>query len=205
LIKRNYIAIISILIITIFILTGCSGNDSSSVLSTSTKLYGTITDQNDSPIKGAIVSLGIESTSTDEKGVYSFKNISPGEYILKVEAYGYQSIEEPVTIASEAENIINKSLSKAQIIGKVTTYNTIKSKASILQSTQVASQSTFTQSNSKILSLKQTSLLPKYKKSEIIIKYKSLTSDTTIAKLTKKNKLRKLIILIIAGDISILI
>jgi len=56
-------------------------------------LSGQITDASTgAPIDGATVKMGDLSTASDSAGNYSFANIAPGSYPLKVTKSGYQEV-----------------------------------------------------------------------------------------------------------------
>src|SRR5690349_20810353 len=60
---------------------------------------GTVTDQLDSLVVGATVTLrnsngGVISATSNSSGVYEFKRVAPGSYDLKVIAPGFSVFEE---------------------------------------------------------------------------------------------------------------
>lgn len=64
-------------------------------------LLGTITDPSGSPVAAASVSVTNKATgqnkevTTDDRGLYAFRDLLPGNYVLKVSTNGFNPIERP--------------------------------------------------------------------------------------------------------------
>ncbi|HXQ73649.1 MAG TPA: carboxypeptidase regulatory-like domain-containing protein, partial [Pyrinomonadaceae bacterium] len=81
-------------------------------------LKGTVTDQLDSLVVGATVTLknanGVETSATsNSSGVYEFKRLAPGSYDLKVIAPGFNLFEEKVEIRARENIAFNAQLTVA--------------------------------------------------------------------------------------------
>jgi len=83
----------------------------SNVIAYSNNIFkGVVLDYNDKPIKNATIEINIsnESTFTNESGYFEFDNIPYDTLILKISAYGFESVE--FTAQKEEKNIIVLSL-----------------------------------------------------------------------------------------------
>ena len=82
-------------------------------------LKGTVTDQLDSLVVGATVTLknsngGVLSATTNSSGIYEFKRLAPGSYDLKVIAPGFTVYEEKsVQVRAHETRTLNAQLSVA--------------------------------------------------------------------------------------------
>lgn len=78
---------------------------------TTTSLSGTVTDSvTNTPIAGATVTIGSQSTTTSSAGSYSFSGISAGSYTIAVSANGYVSSTKKIQISAGQPQIVNFSL-----------------------------------------------------------------------------------------------
>jgi len=74
-------------------------------------LAGKITSsESGAPLAGAFVELGSSSTETDDAGKYSFRHLSPGMYVLRVNLAGYQVYEASVEIHANGSETLDVSL-----------------------------------------------------------------------------------------------
>lgn len=79
------------------------------------KLTGTITDEDGEPLEATIsVPETGQTTETDENGEFSLEE-NPGDYEVKVAAYGYQQVVEEVTFISGYERNITYALGEAEL------------------------------------------------------------------------------------------
>ena len=81
-------------------------------------LRGTVTDQLDSLVVGATVTVrnangGVTSAKTNSSGVYEFKRLAPGSYDLKVISPGFNTYEEKVEVRTRETVTLNAQLSVA--------------------------------------------------------------------------------------------
>ena len=101
----------------IFIGTGLV---SASVYSQSVTLKGKVTDKADkSPVAGATIALISSKDSTqkslkvsDSKGNFSFSNLDPATYIVKISFTGYEKIEQKIALQASNKDAIPFSISK---------------------------------------------------------------------------------------------
>lgn len=84
--KKLYCLGLALFFLTI-VLTACGKFD-----------YGVIDDQHGEPVGEAKIVLGENETTTNEQGSFIFKNIEPGEYVLKISKEGYINKELEVDI-----------------------------------------------------------------------------------------------------------
>src|SRR6476646_3739479 len=86
---------------------------------TSGTLKGTVTDQLDSLVVGATVTARnangvVTSTTTNSAGIYEFKRLAPGSYVLRVKAPGFEVFEEnSVEVRAHETTTLNTQLSVA--------------------------------------------------------------------------------------------
>ena len=71
----------------------------------SVNFTGTVTNIKTEPIEGATVSLlnTNYSTVTTGKGVFAFKNVPAGQYILRVSSVAYASVNKNIIISARAQ------------------------------------------------------------------------------------------------------
>ncbi|MFT3701859.1 MAG: carboxypeptidase-like regulatory domain-containing protein [Agriterribacter sp.] len=83
----------------------------------SLSVSGTITDARSNPIHAATVALlnTNRATITDEKGVFTFKNISSGKYTVQVSAVGYATASKVVTFSPATASQLQFTLEDADI------------------------------------------------------------------------------------------
>ena len=79
-------------------------------------IQGTINTTDDQP--AAYVSVGLKEinrfTITDEKGIFSIRNIKPGVYTLQVSMTGLQAREKPVNVKSKDMVVVELTLVEHQ-------------------------------------------------------------------------------------------
>ncbi|MGH2622829.1 MAG: carboxypeptidase-like regulatory domain-containing protein, partial [Sphingobacterium sp.] len=87
-------------------------------------LFGTVTDQNNSPIDRVTVKIvGTDMvTMTDERGSYHFKTLKQGKYTLQLTAIGYQQQQSEVNFENHRQLDIvlqssQKSIEQVQVKG----------------------------------------------------------------------------------------
>src|ERR1700754_2305576 len=81
-------------------------------------LKGTVTDQLDSLVVGATITVKnangvVTSATSNSSGVYEFKRLAPGTYDLKVIAPGFNVFEEKVEIKPRESYTLNPQLTVA--------------------------------------------------------------------------------------------
>ncbi len=66
-------------------------------------VLGTLTDaDSDAPVGSAIVTLvGVVSTMSTPDGAFRFRGIAAGEYTLRVEGFGYETLEQQVDLTTD--------------------------------------------------------------------------------------------------------
>jgi len=120
--RNNSFFILMSIVILISLISGCGGNSSSGTVSSAGgtgsdinaiyKVTGTITEiDGQTPVKNATCSIGDKSsgvksasTTTDEKGNYSFSNLPYGEYILRVEENNHITTNFVFKVSSDTVN-----------------------------------------------------------------------------------------------------
>jgi hypothetical protein len=103
--------------VLIFLVTGLF---SASVYSQTVTLKGKVTDKADkSPVSGATVALISQKDSTqkslkvtDSKGNFSFSNLDPATYIVKISFTGYEKIEQKIALQASNKDAIPFSIAK---------------------------------------------------------------------------------------------
>lgn len=103
------------------------------------KLSGTVYDDENSPVKEAIVSIDRLSLTahTNAKGVFSFSGIATDTYEISVYAVGYDVIKQTVPVIENEENTIEIKLQRNTTILETVTI-TAEKKATILQRTPMS-------------------------------------------------------------------
>lgn len=71
---------------------------------------GTVKNADETPIQGATVRFGVNSTVTDENGHYEFAALEVGEYNVAATAPGYQAYEDTFTVTEDVENTCDITL-----------------------------------------------------------------------------------------------
>ena len=87
-------------------------------------LRGTVTDQLDSLVVGATVTVrnangGVTSAKTNSSGVYEFKRLAPGSYDLKVISPGFNTYEEKVEVRTR-ETVTLSEAKRTELAGFAT-------------------------------------------------------------------------------------
>src|SRR5690606_16241937 len=82
------------------------------------KLSGTIYDDENNPVKEAIVSIDRLSLTarTDEKGTFLFSDIVPNTYAISVSADGYDTKSQSVSVNPNEETIVEIRLQQSSTI-----------------------------------------------------------------------------------------
>ena len=87
---------------------------------------GTVTDAEGTPVEGATVRVGVNSTTTDAEGKYEFAGVQIGEYSFAVTKPGYHSYTTTITVEDKDNNVVDAALeSKANL--DLSKYDTIES------------------------------------------------------------------------------
>ncbi len=180
---KIYYLVISIFLLT-SIISGCSSDNSLYYYN----IHGTVTTESlNKPIKGAIVSIGNKSDSTDSEGNYIINNIKKGTYTWTVESQKYIDYSQEIYIDNNLN--INKQLSldtvNATITGTVQVYNS--SEEYTLQSMSTSSDNIIKTNN-----LTSKSTTPQFKKQQIIINFMDNIALGDIDKFIKNNHLIKI-------------
>jgi outer membrane receptor protein involved in Fe transport len=87
---------------------------------------GIVYDPHQDPVKGARVTLRARAsaftqiTQTDDVGVFLFRAVPIGEYLLTVESNGFARIEQPVTVVSDSAPVLHFQLAVAPLSQSVT-------------------------------------------------------------------------------------
>jgi|GEM_PF-22814 len=123
-------------------------------------ISGTVTDQSGQPISLATISIsGKGSTRTDEKGQFTFHQVSPGHYTMDVSAVGYKKASQAVEIDNEGAMLSpivlqqDGQLSEVIVTASRTreSIDEVPSSVSILNEEQIAQQVNINNSISDIL------------------------------------------------------
>ena len=84
---------------------------------TNGRIVGTVTAGNQQPLESATVTLQkaadssvVKSGVSDQAGTFEFENIPLGKYLVLVSAVGYEPSYSPVEIASDALNVVLKTI-----------------------------------------------------------------------------------------------
>ncbi|MGI9167908.1 MAG: carboxypeptidase-like regulatory domain-containing protein, partial [Pyrinomonadaceae bacterium] len=106
---------------------------SASAQLTGGRVTGSVVDQNAAAISAATVNLrnkatGQTLTTQTESGAFNFPNALPGDYEITIEASGFQSITQVVTVVLNQESAVNATL-QAGGVGNVTVDVTASSEA----------------------------------------------------------------------------
>ncbi len=80
-------------------------------LSQNVGIKGKIKSSEGEPIPGAFVVLDDEKKTTNAKGEYAFENVSYGKHILKVQAYGFNSLIQQIEVSKKGQTNFNFELS----------------------------------------------------------------------------------------------
>src|SRR5690606_19446566 len=110
------------------------------------KLSGTIYDDENNPVKEAIVSIDRLSLTarTDEKGTFLFSDIVPNTYAISVSADGYDTKSQSVSVNPNEETIVEIRLQQSSTILETLTITletltiTAEKRETILQKTPVS-------------------------------------------------------------------
>lgn len=95
-------------------------------LGDSSALIGKITNPSGALIANAKVTLTsmetgqAQSSTTDAYGAYQFENLSPGNYRLKVDAAGFQTLEVASTTVASGTTVLNETMQTAPPAGQTT-------------------------------------------------------------------------------------
>ena len=88
-----------------------------SMAQTNGRIVGTVTAGNQQPLESATVTLQkaadssvVKSGVSDQAGTFEFENIPLGKYLVLVSAVGYEPSYSPVEIASDALNVVLKTI-----------------------------------------------------------------------------------------------
>ncbi|HYS52741.1 MAG TPA: von Willebrand factor type A domain-containing protein [Thermoanaerobaculia bacterium] len=97
---------------------------------------GTVADGQGNPLPGVTVTLGQQSTVTDPKGHYEFRNVPPGKYELRVQLEGFtekkmrlavadkevrrdaklsSSVSEAITVAAESPYVVSGGIAGGRV------------------------------------------------------------------------------------------
>ena len=78
-------------------------------------ISGTVTDENDEPLAGALVRLepGDDAAITDSDGNYTFNDIGFGTYSVSVSFVGFDSASQSASVGSAAASIVNFNMTPA--------------------------------------------------------------------------------------------
>lgn len=75
-------------------------------------ISGTVTDQNDASVSGAVVSLiraenkqVFRTTNTNIRGRFELKNVPNGDYILRIQSRGFASFESEQNVSNSVDNL----------------------------------------------------------------------------------------------------
>lgn len=103
------------------------------------KISGTVYDDENNPVKEAIVSIDRLSltTRTDEKGTFLFSDIVPNTYAISVSADGYDTKSQSVSVNPNEETIVEIRLQQSSTILETLTI-TAEKRETILQKTPVS-------------------------------------------------------------------
>jgi serine protease len=176
--------LIFVLLLIMALITGCSSNSPINTVSNH-DVYGTITTEEfGSPIEGVQVSIGDKTDTTDSEGKYSITDIKKGNYVWKITSSKYQDFSYEVNIKSDSK--IDQSLAlsggTASVSGSITLYN--DTGYTITQST--------TKKESQSVSLNTSEDKRKYKKGEVIVKYKGTLSTKSIQNIQNEKNLKRM-------------
>jgi len=84
-------------------------------------ILGTVTDQNHAVIRGAIVSVvntathEARATTSDSQGAYAISSLSPGPYILGVQATGFERFPQPLELLVNQELRVDITMEVAHV------------------------------------------------------------------------------------------
>ncbi|MCP4728428.1 MAG: carboxypeptidase regulatory-like domain-containing protein, partial [bacterium] len=68
------------------------------------ELSGKVTDGSGNPVENAVISLsGVFFLQTGKDGSYKFICIDPGEYNVRIDAYGFEEMSEKITIEDDGK------------------------------------------------------------------------------------------------------
>jgi len=106
-----------ILLCAFFVLL-CAANASASVFG---DVRGIVYDPHQDPVKGASVTLRARASAfsqtiqTNDVGIFFFRAVPIGEYLLTVESGGFGKIEQPVTVVSDSAPLLHLQLAVAPL------------------------------------------------------------------------------------------
>jgi Carboxypeptidase regulatory-like domain len=112
--QRPSIAVISIL--TIALIAGCGINLLAQTTISTGSIQGTVTDPSGAVLGGAKVSITQKSTGrvlsaiTTSAGAYASGALTPGEYLVRIEAKGFKTSELPLTVEVGVTTVGNAKL-----------------------------------------------------------------------------------------------
>jgi outer membrane receptor protein involved in Fe transport len=110
--KRNRILLCVVLVLL------CAANASASVFG---DVRGIVYDPQQNPVKDARVTLHARTSDfsqtiqTNDTGLFLFRAISIGEYIVTIESNGFSKIEQPVTVISDSAPVLHFQLAIAPL------------------------------------------------------------------------------------------
>ncbi len=119
------------------------------------KFKGLVTDKNGKALE--YVSVTVQdlalNTSTDEKGNFAFRNVTPGDHLLTFKRSGYESISLTVSISDKDTTyniILNESLIETGVIDVTSSFNATDISKSTFSITELSSRN-LTKSRSQTL------------------------------------------------------
>lgn len=172
------IIFILIILLTVALFSGCSNNSDSYY-----DVYGTITTKEfNSPIAGAKITISEETDITDSEGEYSISNVKNGEHLWEIESSDYQNFSKTINV--DGNKLVNAELvlstGSASVSGDISLYN---------KTGYISTSSTTTKKSTMTLNTTENK---KYKKGEVIVKYKESLSTQSIQNVQSKQNLQRM-------------
>ena len=137
--------IIFLLLFTAFSLVSVYGQNSA-------RVSGTIKDQNGAVISGAVVTTKNQTVVTNENGEFTFENLPPGSYTLRVSSNGFQTQDVAISISASETEIPDVVLAIDPTLVTVTAEtNSVVSLDKIPQEVNVISEDAISQRTKAVL------------------------------------------------------
>ena len=116
--KAKHFILLAVLALTIFMFAACK-NEPAVNPGDSATLTGVVFDaETTQPLQGALVSIGVASTTTDVSGGFAFYNVGEGTYNVSVSLAGYEArIIEGIVV--EAARVVEEEESETLVYGNI--------------------------------------------------------------------------------------
>ena len=116
--KAKHFILLAVLALTIFMFAACK-NEPAVNPGDSATLTGVVFDaETTQPLQGALVSIGVASTTTDVSGGFAFYNVGEGTYNVSVSLAGYDArIIEGIVV--EAARVVEEEESETLVYGNI--------------------------------------------------------------------------------------